>query len=164
MIVGNLERSMEELYTNLHHLWRFQIQSLMDNRYKGQGNPLVHWLFYQGALLTQDMKKKPTTGNTPLGETVIFTQQTLMKTHIIYLSSNSIKWNLTISYFCFQAPSYPWSRVIRSFIIYRYIQNIPFSEALQEGPFHGSWRRALCNFLRFIPGPPCFDRIASVVV
>lgn len=85
MIVGNLERSMEELYTNLHHLWRFQIQSLMDNRYKGQGNPLVHWPFYQGALLTQDMKKKPTTGNTALGETVIFTQQTLMKTHYLFI-------------------------------------------------------------------------------
>ena len=82
MIVGNLERSMEELYTNLHHLWRFQIQSLMDNRYKGHGNPLVHWLFYKGALLTQDMKKKPTKGNTPLGETVFFT---LMKTHYLFI-------------------------------------------------------------------------------
>lgn len=78
-------------------MWRFQMQSLMDNRYKGQENPLVHWLFYQGVLLTQDMKKKPTTGNTALGETVIFTQQTHMKTH--YLSCNSTKWNLTISIF-----------------------------------------------------------------
>lgn len=64
---------------------RIQIQSLMDNRYKSQGNPPIHWLLYKVALLTQGMKKKPTTGNTALSETVIFTQQTHMKTHFLFI-------------------------------------------------------------------------------
>lgn len=64
---------------------RIQIQSLMDNRYKSQGKPPIHWLLYKGALLTQDMKKKPTTGNTALGETVIFTQQTHTKTYYLFI-------------------------------------------------------------------------------
>lgn len=52
---------------------------------KAKENPPIHWLLYKGALLTQDMKKKPTTGNTALGETVIFTQQTHTKTYYLFI-------------------------------------------------------------------------------